>query len=1060
MNTRFLFYNKRNTFEADKHNLTENQIAFIAETRTIYTHGIEFNCFSSSSEILNKLKFRLNGSTIQYSIDGGSTWEKLIDLNDVDWTKVTNLKQVIQNIINQNADLTAIQNRISKLEGDISTINNTLSNHNTRITNLENKGGGDNTGSDYILPTANSTTLGGIRTGFAESNTNRDYAVKLDSNAKAYVHVPWVKGEGGGTTPSEPTSKYKAFAFYTVHYDDTTDSYKSDEVTAVTQTPTGFDSSKSIPTSPEGCTDTAIATSSKDLIYMTSAWIVDGELDGSWTPFTLMKDTTDFDVCFNSSETKPSAPTTHGTQNGGNGWYDDVTNLSVEAVWMATSTLNNGTWSEWQIVRIKGEKGEDGTSIKIVGELDGTRYTSISILTTLSNGDDRSIGLLLSNGSRYTGLKAGDCFKIAGGALDGHIVCCNDDTPNYVWTDLGNIQGPAGEDGTDGESSHLHIKFSNDVQPDETGHATSGTFTGNNGANPGKYMGTLVDNNVSASNNIGDYKWQLCKGEDGFGYEYIYTSLTERYVNNSAFQTPAIDTNINQTTTDFYATMDGESVSSSQTNATYSVVWSDERMVCDAEHPYIYRAWKKTNKTSGYFSGNSETSRSPLLIDQYQDSSTDSETDVEQITYYAVNDSSTEYPQPPSILESSQYTGGYYIHDNDNWGQEPINTTNPGECVWKINYTCYDKITNGVYKRIISSGAILAQIAGVGNEVNGTGADWIFKGQWKSTTKYNRTTDEIPYVSYGYQIRKENGDVKYSETITNATYGAMTQYWFLSRTASESTGQKPGTTETSEIWIPFDTTEALSAQFASIDQIAARKISTAELNANQIKTGKLNANFIEGGSIKSSNLFIQDSSQKYGDGSQYPWVVGGMASTQNNTDYALWVGSSIDGDGLTDEEILTDVFNEDTSEIPFKVTRAGKLYAKDAEISGNASISGNIHAKNLYLGEGSIFVLEPGSRMNLPSLSTNESSVVYVVRKPFPNITATMSYTIASGNDNSNIYFAASNGASSTTANQYDEVTVKSDVMCVGYNDGTSTLWRIYELLYAGTPQSGGNFGQ
>jgi len=202
-------------------------------------------------------------------------------------------------------------------------------------------------------------------------------------------------------------------------------------------------------------------------------------------------------------------------------------------------------------------------------------------------------------------------------------------------------------------------------------------------------------------------------------------------VNNSVFKTPAIDTNINQTTANFYATMNGEQVSSSQLNQTYSVIWSDERMVCDAEHPYIYRAWKKTNKTSGYFSGNSENSRSPLLIDQYIVSDVNSETNVEQITYYAISDSSTNYPQTPSIMSSSNHAGGYFIQTDDSWEEErPTGTLNPGQCLWKIIFTCYDKIVDGIYKKIISSGAILAELAGVGNEVNSTGADWIFMGEW------------------------------------------------------------------------------------------------------------------------------------------------------------------------------------------------------------------------------------------------------------------------------------------------------------------------------------------
>lgn len=908
-NTRFLFYNKRNIFEADRSSLIENQIAFVAETRTIYTHGIEFNCFSSSSEILNKLKFRLNGSTIQYSIDGGSTWEKLIDLNDVDWTKVTNLKQVIQNIINQNVDLTAIQNRISKLEGDISTINNTLSNHNIRITNLENNSGDGDTGSDYVLPTANSTTLGGIRTGFTESNTNRDYAVKLDSNAKAYVHVPWEKGEGGDTTPSEPTSKYKAFAFYTVHYNNTTDSYKSDEVTAVTQTPTGFDSSKSIPTSPTGCTDTATATNSKDLIYMTSAWIVDGELDGPWTPFTLMKDTTDFDVCFNSSETKPSAPTTHGTQNGGNGWYDDVTKLSGEAVWMATSTLNNGTWSEWQIVRIKGQKGEDGTSIKIVGELDGTRYTSIEVLTTLSNGDDRTTGLLLSNGSRYTGLKAGDCFKVKGGPLDGHIVCCNDDTPRYVWTDLGNIQGPAGEDG---ESSHLHIKFSNNAQPDENGHVepNSCVFTNHPHGNvPGKYMGTLVDNNVVASNNVEDYKWQLCKGEDGFGYQYIYTSLTERYVNNSAFQTPKIDTTIDQITSNFYATMDGKYVSSSKLNDDYSVIWTDEQPMCDIDHPYVYRAYVKVTPNDdkyeiidqdGYFNGTKDGNRYPLLVAEYN-SASGKLSENDQIVYYAVNNDASVAPdkQPVVVQNGTDYIGGvqngqqlvYTIADveGSTWttDRNSVEMTDTNKYLWKIIFTCYNKSdseNSKNYKKICSSDPFIAAIKGIGVEVDATGADWVYEGDWKEGTTYYRTSDKIPYVSCGYVIKNgetATGEPTYTFTTNkpnNDTVGWMVQYWYLSKGNTEATGANPAN-ELGEnppgIWEKFFTDTAIATQFLTADQITTRKLTAvnariAQLESKEIITDQLVTRDQESG----ITITIKDGKIVFDAGSNGNWYVG------------------------------------------------------------------------------------------------------------------------------------------------------------------------------------------
>ena len=44
--------------------------------------------------------------------------------------------------------------------------------------------------SQYVLPTASSSTKGGIFIGYAE--TGQNYPVELDNNSKAYVNVPWV----------------------------------------------------------------------------------------------------------------------------------------------------------------------------------------------------------------------------------------------------------------------------------------------------------------------------------------------------------------------------------------------------------------------------------------------------------------------------------------------------------------------------------------------------------------------------------------------------------------------------------------------------------------------------------------------------------------------------------------------------------------------------------------------------------------------------------------------------------------------------------------------------
>lgn len=59
-----------------------------------------------------------------------------------------------------------------------------------------------NNANNYSLPTASSTTKGGITLGYSQSGKN--YPVVLDSNGKAYVNVPWIDTN---TTYSLATSK-------------------------------------------------------------------------------------------------------------------------------------------------------------------------------------------------------------------------------------------------------------------------------------------------------------------------------------------------------------------------------------------------------------------------------------------------------------------------------------------------------------------------------------------------------------------------------------------------------------------------------------------------------------------------------------------------------------------------------------------------------------------------------------------------------------------------------------------------------------------------------------
>lgn len=83
------------------------------------------------------------------------------------------------------------------------------------------------------------------------------------------------------------------------------------------------------------------------------------------------------------------------------------------------------------------------------------------------------------------------------------------DPTDYAWARFEGMQGEQGIPGTNGEdgrTNYLHIKYSNDGGL---------TFTGNNGEDPGAWMGQRVDLVETDSSNPADYKWSKTQGEPG-----------------------------------------------------------------------------------------------------------------------------------------------------------------------------------------------------------------------------------------------------------------------------------------------------------------------------------------------------------------------------------------------------------------------------------------------------------------------------------------------------------------------------------------------------------------
>lgn len=85
------------------------------------------------------------------------------------------------------------------------------------------------------------------------------------------------------------------------------------------------------------------------------------------------------------------------------------------------------------------------------------------------------------------------------------------DPKKYTWHRFEGMQGPQGEQGipgvgTDGKTTYLHIKYSNDGGK---------TFTANNGETVGDYIGFCTDFSATDPTSVSSYTWSKIKGEPG-----------------------------------------------------------------------------------------------------------------------------------------------------------------------------------------------------------------------------------------------------------------------------------------------------------------------------------------------------------------------------------------------------------------------------------------------------------------------------------------------------------------------------------------------------------------
>ena len=376
---------------------------------------------------------------------------------------------------------------------------------------------------EYVLPTASEVVTGGIKIGYTEHDKN--YAVKLDGSNKAYV-----------TVPSETNiSKFKQYVFVRSNTQPTT--------------PTGGSYTSSIPT---GWYD-GVPTGT-DLVWMsTKTFYSDNTEDDNWSTPQLLSDSAYIDICYSAQLLMPSAPTTHGTQNDAI-WHNVGTENDI---WMATSTKSNTQWSDWSIVKIKGENGQDGKSIQMVGHYNDADHDLTSTNLIVSGIDHNNI---VYNTTPHQ-LQVGDCLNIINGNLNNHLMYVSDINPE-TWIDLGLVSG---------DSCYFHVKYSNDMT----------TFTSNNGKDVGKYIGTYTDSIKTDSITFSDYTWSLFQGTDGSGYWFFYT------VTNSA--TAPTTPGLNYTSKVYRE-------ASTFTDSTTNIVWTDNPVSTLEYGQYQWMIWMRDSE--------------------------------------------------------------------------------------------------------------------------------------------------------------------------------------------------------------------------------------------------------------------------------------------------------------------------------------------------------------------------------------------------------------------------------------------------------------------------------
>lgn len=168
------------------------------------------------------------------------------------------------------------------------------------------------------------------------------------------------------------------------------------------------------------------------------------------------------------------------SSDGGTGF--SLTYTGVEkyiGTYTDTSESDSTVPTKYSWKLFKGEDGQDGT--------DGTSVVLQGSVQSISDLPTSTATI----GDLYVVLDSGDGYVFNGSD----------------WDNVGQIQGPAGEDGADGHNAYVHYAYS--TSSDGTANFSTTAFEG------AFYLGIYTDFISADSTDPLDYEWTLIKGADG-----------------------------------------------------------------------------------------------------------------------------------------------------------------------------------------------------------------------------------------------------------------------------------------------------------------------------------------------------------------------------------------------------------------------------------------------------------------------------------------------------------------------------------------------------------------